>query len=70
MNEKQVSYNKTYEELQIILEEIKQRNIDVDKLASKVKRARELINLCEEKIKKAEIEIEKIIKSSSEKSEN
>ncbi|PIR71936.1 MAG: exodeoxyribonuclease VII small subunit [Candidatus Nealsonbacteria bacterium CG10_big_fil_rev_8_21_14_0_10_36_24] len=70
MSEKQISYNEAYEELQTILEDIKERNIDVDKLAAKVKRARELINLCEERIKKAEMEIEEIIKSSSEKPKN
>ena len=67
MSEKQISYNEAYEELQTILEDIKERNVDVDKLAAKVKRARELINLCEERIKKAEMEVEKIIKTSSEK---
>ena len=70
MSEKQISYSEAHEELQAILEEIKQRNVDVDKLAAKVKRARELINFCEERIKKAEMEIEEIIKSSSEKSRN
>ena len=65
MSEKQISYNEAYEELQTILEDIKERNVDVDKLAAKVKRARELINLCEERIKKAETEIEEIVKSSS-----
>jgi len=67
MNEKQISYNEAYEELQSILEDIKERNVDVDKLAAKVKRARELINLCEERIKKAEMEIEEIVKSSPDK---
>ena len=70
MSEKQISYNEAYEELQTILEDIKERNVDVDKLAAKVKRARELINLCEERIKKAELEIEEIVKSSSEKPKN
>ena len=67
MNEKQISYNEAYEELQSILEDIKERNVDVDKLAAKVKRARELINLCEERIKKAEMEIEEVVKSSPDK---
>ena len=66
MNEKQISYNEAYEELQNILEDIKERNVDVDKLATKVKHARELIVLCEGRIKKAEMEIEEIIKSSPE----
>ena len=66
MSEKQISYNEAYEELQSILEDIKERNVDVDKLAAKVKRARELITVCEGRIKKAETEIEEIIKSSPE----
>lgn len=70
MSEKQISYNEAYHELQTILNDIKERNVDVDKLAAKVKRARELIKICEERIKKAEVEVEDIIKSSSEKSEN
>jgi len=70
VSEKQISYNEAYEELQTILEDIKERNVDVDKLAAKVKRARELINLCEERIKKAEVEIEEIVKSSPESSKN
>lgn len=67
MSEKQISYNEAYEELRVILEDIRERNVDVDELAAKVKRARELINLCEERIKKAEMEIEGIVKSSPEK---
>jgi len=70
MSEKQISYSEAYEELQNILEDIKERNVDVDKLAAKVKRARELINLCEGRIKKAELEIEEIVKSSPEKPKN
>lgn len=64
MNKEQISYNEAYEELRKILEDIKEKNIDVDKLAAKVKRARELINLCEERIKKVEMEVEEIIKAS------
>lgn len=64
MSEKQISYKEAYEELQTILEDIKERNVDVDELAAKVKRARKLIDFCEEKIKKVEIEIEEIVKSS------
>jgi len=64
MNEKQISYNEAYQELQKILGDIKEKNIDVDKLTAKVKRVRELINLCEGRIKKAEMEIEEIIKTS------
>ena len=60
MEEKQISYNQAFEELQTILDDIKQGNIDVDKLATRVKRARELISICEKKIKRAETQVEEI----------
>ncbi len=57
MNEKQISYNQAVDELQEILEDIKEQNIDVDKLSAKVKRAKELISTCEKRIKQAEMEV-------------
>ena len=65
MSGKQISYNKAIEELKEILENIRDQNIDVDKLATEVKRARELIDICEQGIKKAKMEVEEVIKSSS-----
>ena len=55
MSEEQISYNEVLDELKAILEDIRDQNIDVDKLATKVKRARELINICEQRIKKAKM---------------
>jgi len=63
MSEKQNSYNDTLEELKEILKNIRDQNIDVDQLATKVKRARELIDICEQRIKKAKMEVEEVIKS-------
>ena len=60
MEKKQLSYEKAIIELEEILENIKERNIDVDQLATKVKRAKELIALCEKKIKQAEMKVEEI----------
>ncbi len=65
MSEKQISYNEALDELKAILEDIRDQNIDVDKLATKVKRARELIDICEQRIKKAKMEVEEVIKNSS-----
>ncbi|PJA02133.1 exodeoxyribonuclease VII small subunit [bacterium (Candidatus Gribaldobacteria) CG_4_10_14_0_2_um_filter_36_18] len=65
MSEEQISYNEVLDELKAILEDIRDQNIDVDKLATKVKRARELINICEQRIKKAKMEVEEVIKNSS-----
>ena len=60
---KEISYNQAYQELKEILDEIKERSIDVDQLSAKVKRARELILICEKRIKKVELEVESIIKN-------
>ena len=65
MSEEQIFYNEVLDELKAILEDIRDQNIDVDKLATKVKRARELINICEQRIKKAKMEVEEVIKNSS-----
>ena len=64
MSEKQNSYNDALGELKEILENIRGQNIDVDQLVTKVKRARELIDICEQRIKKAKMEVEEVIKSS------
>lgn len=61
MNDKKsISYEEAFGELQNILEEIKERTVSVDELSSKVKRARKLIEICEEKIRKVEMEIKEI----------
>lgn len=65
MSEKQISYNKAFKELQEILEDIREQNIDVDELATKVKRAKELIGICEERIKGAEMEVKEVTKTLS-----
>ena len=65
MNEKQISYNQAFEELERILEDIKERSIDVDELSNKVKRARELIDICEKRIKQVEMEVEEVTKKFS-----
>lgn len=65
MSEKQISYNQAFEELEKILEDIKERNVDVDELSNKVKRARELIDICERRIKQVEMEVEEVTKKFS-----
>ncbi len=65
MNEKQISYKQAFEELEGILEDIKERSVDVDELSDKVKRARELIGVCEKRIKQVEMEVEEVTKKFS-----
>jgi exodeoxyribonuclease VII small subunit len=60
--EEKFSYSKALAELQDILSEIDGNDVEIDKLASKVKRAVTLIKLLREKLKKTEFEIKEIVK--------
>ncbi|MGZ5248111.1 MAG: exodeoxyribonuclease VII small subunit [Flavitalea sp.] len=61
--EKNLKYEEAYRELQQITEEIENETVSVDDLAEKVKRASELIRLCQNKLKSAETEVSNIIKN-------
>ena len=55
------SYDKSYNELLSIIENINDGKIGIDQLEDKVKRARELLELCKTKLRTTEKEIEKIV---------
>ena len=55
------SYDKSIKELQQIIEDINDGDIGIDKLEDKVKRAKELIKACQEKLRTTEKEIDKLI---------
>jgi exodeoxyribonuclease VII small subunit len=59
--EKNLTYEQAYKELTEIAREIEQESISVDVLAQKVKRASELITLCQAKLRSTETEVNKII---------
>ncbi len=61
--EKNLTYEEAYRELQQITEDIENESVSVDDLAAKVKRASELIRLCQDKLKSAEAEVSNIIKN-------
>lgn len=61
--EKNLTYEEAYRELQKITEDIENETVSVDDLAGKVKRASELIRLCQDKLKSAETEVSNIIKN-------
>ena len=58
---KTIKFNAALEELDQILEKIDQGKVDLDDLPEALKRANGLITLCQEKIKKAEVEIKKVL---------
>jgi len=59
--DQQTSYESAYAELQKIAREIETETVSVDVLAERVKRAAELISFCQEKLRKTEMEVGKII---------
>ena len=65
MAKKEISYNEAIAEIQQLLEEIESEKTDIDSLSAKVKKATKLIALCKQKLKKADEEIEKLMKSVS-----
>lgn len=56
-----LTYESALSELTAISKEIENETISVDALASKVKRASELIEFCQTKLKSTEAEVTKII---------
>ena len=57
-----LKYSKAMDELEKIVLEIGNDNIEVDELATKIKRASELLQICSAKLKASEEEVEKILK--------
>ncbi|KGO85917.1 exonuclease VII small subunit [Flavobacterium rivuli WB 3.3-2 = DSM 21788] len=62
--EEGMTYEKAYKELEQITTEIENESITVDVLADKVRRASELVEFCREKLRSAELEINKITSQS------
>ena len=65
MTSKTVKFNAALEELDQILEKIDSGKIDLDDLLKEIVRANTLIELCREKIKKAEAEEKKVLPKST-----
>jgi exodeoxyribonuclease VII small subunit len=62
MAKSDIKYGKAMDELEKIVLEIENGDIEVDELASKIKRASELLQICSAKLKASEEEVEKILK--------
>jgi exodeoxyribonuclease VII small subunit len=61
--EQTITYEDAYRELSEIAREIENETISVDALAIKVKRASDLIAICQSKLRDAETEVNNIIGS-------
>ena len=58
-----LTYEAAYAELQEIVTALENETISVDELALKVKRATQLVEFCQGKLKSTEAELDKIIKN-------
>ncbi len=64
------SFSVAMKELESILERIDNDGIDIDQLATELKRATELLELCRGKIRKADVEVSQIVKQLEAPQEN
>ena len=59
--DKEQKYEKAMAELQSIVTKMENDELDVDQLSEQLKRAKELIKFCKEKLTKTDKEIKKIL---------
>jgi exodeoxyribonuclease VII small subunit len=62
MAKQEITYKAAITEIETILGRIEEGELDVDELTVNVKRVTELLNICREKLKKTETEVNKILK--------
>jgi exodeoxyribonuclease VII small subunit len=68
-NPAEPSFREAVDELEAILERIESEEIDIDQLATELRRAAVLLDLCRGKIRKAELEVTQIVQSLDESGE-
>ncbi len=56
-----LKYEKALHELETIAERLEEGDCDIDKLASQIKRAKELIKACKDKLRSADEEIKAVM---------
>ena len=59
---KEPTYTEAFAELQQIVLKIEQGNIEIDELSAQVKRAAELIKICQSKLKNTDADVQQILK--------
>ena len=60
MNET-INYEKALQELQTIVKHMENDELDIDQMATQLRRAKELIKLCKDKLTKTDEEIKQIL---------
>jgi exodeoxyribonuclease VII small subunit len=59
----ELGFGAAMEELEAILGRVESDEIDIDELAEELKQATKLLELCRQKIRKAELEVTQIVQS-------
>lgn len=62
MSKKELTYAQAITEVEEILAKFDSEEFDVDTLAAQVKRATELIKICQKKLRKAEEDVAEVLK--------
>jgi len=62
MVKQKFNYSKSLKEIEEIVKQIESGELDVDKLADKVRKATKLIELCREKLRTTEEDLDRILK--------
>ena len=57
----ELKYEAAFAELQTIVRKMENDELDIDQMADQLKRAQQLIKLCEDKLTKADAEIKKTL---------
>ena len=66
MARKKLTYESAYEELQEILANVQNDEVPLDTLATQLKRAKELIAFCKEKLRAVEEDLDEILEDEDE----
>lgn len=61
MSDDVLSFSNAIGELEAILTRVDREETDIDRLATELERATELLELCRTKIRRAELEVEQIV---------
>lgn len=70
MAKKELTYKSAMEELETIVAQLEEDEVDVDKLASMIQRASELIQFCKSRLIKSQQEVDKALKMFEKDNEN
>lgn len=57
----EITYERAFEELQVIVQQMESGDIGVDELSTQVKRAAELMRICKAKLRETEVDVQQIL---------